>query len=252
MLAEAKKRGVTISQLAHACHYLPLLKRYPAEPTEEICYATAVNLRPAMGLSSDYFSNAVTSIIESFPCSSLSRQVIEGQVSAEEHSKSLCNLANLFSTKIRAHISTIREEALSEMEVLERLIAMRSGMPPAQEQGRRPPSSFVSACTSDGILEKFVRDRYEGPSLPGIQVLDVYGVSAEPMGDLHGRNSTFDGRLALSFQYNEHTAWDPHDVDAALQEWIDALLLALGITQREEPVSTSSSKVSWVEKQAVL
>jgi hypothetical protein len=227
ILARAKELKVTISQIANLCHYVPLLKRFPADATEMISCATAVNLRTAAaGVPDKHYSSAGTSLLAQLSCADLGENICKGRPLSSQDCLSVCTLAKSLTQSFEERRPLLFYEAMTEMAGLDKLATMGSAKDNAN---LKMPTSYTSVCVSDGILDRYIDRHYSESTGLGLQVLDVRLQTVEPKAEVHGRTSTFDGQLSLAFQYNEATAWKGPEVDAMAKEWAAAVVFVLGI-----------------------
>lgn len=227
ILAKAKELRVTISQIANLCHYVPLLKRFPADATEMISCATAVNLRTAAGVPDRYHSGSGTSLLSQLSCADLGENICKGRPLSKQDCLSVCTLASSLTRAFEERRPMLLYECMTELAGLDKLVTMGVGKDNAK---LKMPTSYTSVCVSDGILDRYIdRHYYSASTGLGLQVLDVRLQTVEPKAEVHGRTSTFDGQLSLALQYNEETAWKQSQVDEMAREWAAAVVFVLGV-----------------------
>ena len=220
LLVQAKRLGLTISQLASATQLVPLFRPFPATPASRIAHTSVINIRKHAGIETPFYGNAVVAFFDALPCANLSQGILSGGPLEATDAEQLVSLARHLRATLQAHQDRALPLAVATNSTL------RSILPSLATADT--PMAVAVGVVADGILERHIERRYAGSTL-ALAVEDVHLTLQDPSPGVPGRTSTFRDQLSLVLSFNEQV-WSMAEVEEMVQQWAAALLFTLNTT----------------------
>lgn len=217
LLQAAKNHNITITLLAYACLFMPILKIFPATKDEEIGYAISLNARQAFtSLPDRFYNNCAAACHGIFPTSMLTENTRKGICQTKADAESLLNLAKHFQSGMNEVRKDLLKASIAWDVDLEQV--MRGEKP-------RPKRPDLIIYVADGLIDRYISRQYSGDAF-SLDVEDVTLYTNESSSSLYPRTATFAGRLTLQYSFNEG-AWRAADVQLMAAEWAAVLQYTL-------------------------
>lgn len=217
LLVQAKRLGLTISQLASATQLVPLFRHFPATPASRIAHTSVINIRKHAGIETPFYGNAVVAFFDGVPCANLSQHILSGAPLEATDAEQLIALAR----HLRAALKVNQDRALPLAVATNS--TLRSILPSLATADT--PMAVAVGLVADGILERHIERRYAGTTL-ALAVEDVHLTLQDPSPSVPGRTSTFHDQLSLALSFNQQV-WSMAEVEEMVQQWAAALLFTL-------------------------
>jgi hypothetical protein len=221
LLQEAKRLHLTITQVAMATFFLPMLRRLPAAETDQLSYALPINSRDSLETAASlYYGNAVAHQFGEISCSSstLTANLRRGVLEDDEDARKVLLLANTLKERMEDFQRCPLDHLTAWYKETETKLSRESALPPSRETPRMR-TGFVA----DGKLDRYIQQGYMSRSKEtDLRVLDVHVRCYDPSPLLNPRISTFANRLSVSYSFNEG-AWQGDEVQVMVEEWADGM-----------------------------
>lgn len=213
LLQAAKRHNVTITFLAYACLFMPILKLFPATEDEEVGHAFSLNARPAFSeLPSSFYNNCAASCHGLISTSMLTENTRRGLCQTKADAQSLIKLAKQLQSEVNEIRSNLLKASIAWDVEIEQV--MRGERP-------RPKRPDLMIHVADGLVDRYISRQYLGEDF-SLDVEDVTLYTNESSSFLYPRTATFAGRLTLQYSFNEG-AWNSENVQRMTQDWADVL-----------------------------